>query len=249
MEPNSIVSLKSYAEGVSLHVHDFHQLVIPTHGTMEIEVDGTQGHLTNARGILIPAASHHRFNASSGSQYVVADIPIDFRLADGRPVGALHLLDQRFFSVPLSFCHLIAFLRGAVQEQRAVDTGAWLRLALSAISGQAASVTDAKYTPLAKATTFMRANLDQPITCKHVAVAAGVSERKLNYLFNQSLRMTPHAYLLELRIERAIGLLSGSRLPISDIARASGFSDQSALTHALKRARDITPARLRRASA
>ncbi|WP_162873812.1 AraC family transcriptional regulator [Pseudomonas viridiflava] len=246
MDP--IVSLKSYAEGTSLHVHDFHQLVIPTSGTMEVEVNGSGGYLTNARGVVIPAASSHEFSASPGSQYVVADISADFIWGDGIDFWTSRMAEEQFFTVPSSFNHLVAYLKDAIQEQRAYNTDAWLRLALSSIASDIQATCITKSAPLLKATAFMRANLDQPITCQNVAKAAGVSERKLNYLFNQLMQATPHAYLLELRIERASRLLSSGYMPISDIAHASGFSDQSALTHAMKRTRGVTPAKLRRAS-
>ncbi|MBD1551110.1 AraC family transcriptional regulator [Pseudomonas typographi] len=246
MDP--IISLKSYAEGASLHVHDFHQLVIPTNGTMEIEINGSGGYLTNARGVLIPAACHHEFSASSGSQYVVADIPIDFMMGDSVDSWTSRTVNEPFFTVPLSFNHLLAYLKDAGQQRHAVNADAWVRLALGSIASDPQAPCATKPEPLAKATAFMRANIDQAITCKHVALAAGVSERKLNYLFHQSMQATPHAYLLELRIERAISLLCSGNLPISAIAHASGFSDQSALTHAMKRTRGITPAKLRRVS-
>ncbi|UCR87464.1 AraC family transcriptional regulator [Pseudomonas chlororaphis] len=47
---------------------------------------------------------------------------------------------------------------------------------------------------------------------------------------------------------RAIDLLGRTLLPISEIAQRVGYADQSALTHALKKARNQTPAALRKAA-
>ncbi|MDE2031612.1 MAG: helix-turn-helix transcriptional regulator, partial [Pseudomonas sp.] len=57
---------------------------------------------------------------------------------------------------------------------------------------------------------------------------------------------TPYRYLLRLRLERAATLLRQNTLPLSDIALAVGFNDQSALTHAFRAAYGMPPAQWRK---
>ena len=58
--------------------------------------------------------------------------------------------------------------------------------------------------------------------------------------------MTPHAYLVQTRLDAARDLLRRGR-PIADIALMAGFYDQPALTKHFKRALGITPLQYARA--
>jgi AraC-like DNA-binding protein len=83
-------------------------------------------------------------------------------------------------------------------------------------------------------------------TTESMARAAGVSVSRLHALFNEELDSSPHAWLLAHRLERAREWLASSDAPIAAIALRAGFSEQSALTRALRKATGMTPAAYRR---
>jgi AraC-like DNA-binding protein len=56
--------------------------------------------------------------------------------------------------------------------------------------------------------------------------------------------MTPHAWLLRMRLEKAVSLINANRnMPITEIAHAVGFFDQSHFMRAFREAYGVTPAR------
>ena len=57
--------------------------------------------------------------------------------------------------------------------------------------------------------------------------------------------MTPHAYLLNCRIQHARRLLRG-RQPLAEVAHASGFADQAHFQRVFKRLTAVTPGHYRR---
>jgi len=65
-------------------------------------------------------------------------------------------------------------------------------------------------------------------------------------VFRDATGRSPAAALTEIRLDRAVELLRGTDLPIAEVALAAGYSDQTALTRALRRRRGVTPAGLRR---
>ncbi|HEX6441193.1 MAG TPA: helix-turn-helix domain-containing protein [Stellaceae bacterium] len=65
--------------------------------------------------------------------------------------------------------------------------------------------------------------------------------------FKQSTGVAPHHYLVRRRVERARELLGRTDLSLSEIAFATGFSDQSHLTRHFRQLIGMTPGQFRRA--
>jgi len=63
--------------------------------------------------------------------------------------------------------------------------------------------------------------------------------------FKRTAGITPHRYILRKRVERAEALVGGSDLSLSEIAIASGFSDQSHLTRRFRQMLGATPKEVR----
>jgi AraC-like DNA-binding protein len=68
----------------------------------------------------------------------------------------------------------------------------------------------------------------------------------LHRRFLERFEQTPQAWLANLRMRHARRWLADSNLPVVDIALRLGFSDQAALTRAMRRLCDTTPAAWRR---
>src|SRR5580704_1609720 len=88
--------------------------------------------------------------------------------------------------------------------------------------------------------------IDEPISVSLLSSVAGLSRSYFSNAFRSSVGRTPHAHVVRLRIERAITLMSEADLPLSEVALATGFSDQA---HFSKKFRDtvgMTPTQWRR---
>ena len=70
-------------------------------------------------------------------------------------------------------------------------------------------------------------NLDQQIKIETLARLANLSVCYFLRAFKQSLGVTPHDYLIRRRLVHTMELLSGTDMPLSQIALAAGFADQS----------------------
>ena len=92
---------------------------------------------------------------------------------------------------------------------------------------------------------FIEAHLEENISIQALASVAGLSMYHFARAFKQSEGMAPHEYLIQCRVQRAKDLLAETDLPLSEIALASGFSDQS---HCARRFREhvgVTPSSYR----
>jgi transcriptional regulator of acetoin/glycerol metabolism len=73
----------------------------------------------------------------------------------------------------------------------------------------------------------VESHLDDCITLEALAATAGLSMHHFARAFKHSTGLAPHQYLLQQRIERARDMLVRTEIPLSEIALATGFSDQS----------------------
>src|SRR5262245_49901799 len=92
---------------------------------------------------------------------------------------------------------------------------------------------------------FIETHLEENISIQTLADVAGLSMCHFARAFKQSEGVTPHDFLVQRRVLRAQELLAGTDLPLSQIAVAVGFADQS---HCARRFREhvgLTPSRYR----
>lgn len=88
----------------------------------------------------------------------------------------------------------------------------------------------------------------QDLRLEDLGAAVGLTPFQLIGLFKRGVGLTPHAYLTQVRLKRACHFLRRG-LPIAEVAAATGFYDQSALTRHFKRCYGFTPLQFARAAA
>ena len=91
-------------------------------------------------------------------------------------------------------------------------------------------------------------NLSNELSNVELAERAGVSESHFRRIFQDAMGMTPHRYVLRLRLERVHELLTRTSFSIARVAAQCGFNSQSHMTACFSAAYGITPARARQQS-
>lgn len=86
----------------------------------------------------------------------------------------------------------------------------------------------------------------EPLSLDEVARAAGLSAFHLLRVFRRSIGVTPHQYLMRVRLMRALDLLRDTNLPVTEVAYASGWADLSNFNRAFRREMGCSPRALRR---
>jgi AraC family transcriptional regulator len=92
---------------------------------------------------------------------------------------------------------------------------------------------------------YVETNLKEPIELRDLAGVARLSLFHFARAFKNAEGVTPHAYIVRRRVERAKELLLDDKLSIAEIALETGFSDQSHLARQFRAAVGQTPGMFR----
>jgi AraC family transcriptional regulator len=87
---------------------------------------------------------------------------------------------------------------------------------------------------------YVVAHIDEPIEVATLAKIAGRSPFHFTRLFTRSVGVSPHRYVVYLRLRRAVELVRDGRSGLAEIAADTGFADQSHLTRWVRRVHGVS---------
>ncbi len=151
---------------------------------------------------------------------------------------------------------LLANARGELDRLQSITRAAGYTIIFRDRSGAIVDHTDDAPRPLARGgltpsaiqrvRDYVEAHLEARIEISDLAARANLSRCHFAYAFKQSLGCTPRRYVMSRRLEKARELLCDDALPISEIAFATGFADQSHLSRCFRAYFSISPLAYRR---
>ena len=90
---------------------------------------------------------------------------------------------------------------------------------------------------------LMERNLEEPLTLKEITQYIGISPRHLQRLFHYYTGKTPVQFYLDVRLDRARGLVTQTELSLVEIAGSCGFSRSETFSRAYRKRFGITPSK------
>ncbi len=100
--------------------------------------------------------------------------------------------------------------------------------------------------PLQNVIRTMKKHLDQPLLLDDLARTGGMSSRTLTRLFRQHLQISPHQYLVRLRMKRACQMLAWEEFSVKEIALSVGYPNALNFSTEFRRLLGCSPTRFRR---
>ncbi len=92
---------------------------------------------------------------------------------------------------------------------------------------------------------FLNENYRNPLTRKEIAKAIGYNESHVSHIFSDTLGTTLTDYIISLRINDALGMLTDTDQSVSQIAMSLGFGSIRSFNRAFKKNVDMTPSDFR----
>ncbi len=230
-------NLRRYGRSSSVDHHAFAQWVVPVRGELAFELEGRGARLDALQGAFVAPMAGHAQTAGDDDRFLIVDCPAE--MFDDDTLERLHR--QPVLALPAQVRAMAQRVGGAPHERVNDDT---VRCELPGLL-QAFSLAGSA-TRLQAVCARIECAPGQAWPVERIASEVGVSGSRLHTLFRQAFGLSPQAWLSASRLRWARGRLAASDASIADIAQHAGYSEQSALTRALRREWGMTPADYRR---
>jgi AraC family transcriptional regulator len=112
---------------------------------------------------------------------------------------------------------------------------------MNAIDAKKVATREELYRRVLVAKDYIEANFDKKIEIEAIARIANISTFHFFRTFKQVFLVSPHQYILNLRLKKAIQLLKKRQDTITEIAYQVGFSDIHAFSKAFKKTYRVAP--------
>lgn len=94
---------------------------------------------------------------------------------------------------------------------------------------------------LFKAIEFINANYKKPVTLKELSDLCYMSENYFHSLFKKEFTVTPNNYILQLRMNEALNLLSNTGMSIKEVAQEVGYPDPAYFSRIFSKYFSLSP--------
>ncbi|BBB24824.1 AraC family transcriptional regulator [Amphritea japonica] len=232
------LDLRSYSAETNSHQHDYHQLVLPVSGLLDMTVGQYSGKVTSQHAAVVAAGENHGFAGSDDNCFVVADIP-DALAPEVERLPA-------FISLSPALIQYVCFLHQQLQQKNSASSQRQMLLLLIQLLHEQQDEPLNLDRRITTARNYLDNHYCEPVSLSYLSGIASLSPRQLSELFRKQLGMTPQQYLIEKRMQQAWQLLETGQLSIQQVAEAVGYTSLAAFSDRFRKHFDIPPSFFRR---
>ena len=219
------ISIRSYTNQMRSHFHEYHQLVLPLQGSINIQVGNYKGLVSIGDCIIIKAGQRHDFFADEAARFIVVDL-------DDLPNNIKDSTNEKVsIDTPL-----IAFIQ-FVDKQLNSQVSHTIEITMVTLFYQLLALQPLLHKVdkrIAKVISIISHDLSKSYSNNELAQYACLSVTQFKKIFKQSIGLSCQKYLTKLRMEKAKALITHTDTPISIIADLCGYQSPSAFSRKFK---------------
>ena len=215
------LSLRAYTSLICSHEHDFHQVVLPLHGVIEINVNSLPGVVGVGQIVIIQKGTKHSFQAQQESRFLVADLT-------DLPNNASSL-DSPFASISPAMQAFCIFVETQLQYQINDDLALSMVMLFKQLllTQEFSAKADSRIT---RVIAYIDTHLDEKCSLEELAIIANLSVSHFKTEFKKQMSISAGEYIMGRRMEKARALLNYTDYPIQIIAEQIGYDNVSAFS-------------------
>ncbi|KAA0921711.1 helix-turn-helix domain-containing protein [Psychrobacter sp. ANT_H56B] len=228
--------IRTYDSQLEGHTHNYHQVLMPLMGDISMIIMNQTIKVSYGETLVIRKGVYHQFQARKDFRFLVANIEdIDFLKLS---------LNETHFSMDEKTLLYISFVEKQLTSAYNQKIEGMMFELLKELLGtiQMTKRLDTRLTSVVQA---IKGNITINHTIKSLAEIACLSESQFKVLFKEYLGCTPYAYITELRMKSALGLILNTDTPIAIVAEKCGYDNVSAFIRRFSNFYHQTPYKLR----
>ncbi|CAM3473583.1 AraC family transcriptional regulator [Parendozoicomonas haliclonae] len=215
------LSIHSYTDQRASHFHDWHQLVLPLKGVIDIEIPGFAGSVRPGECVFIHSGQLHHFKANAKARFVVADMHHVPWVDDST--------GWTVFSLSQPMVRYLEFIAAQLEHQVNPD--------LEHAMMETFTLLLAEQEPHRQLSARIRqvqehiaSHLQDSLTITDLAAVACLSPTQFKKVFREQTGLSPLKYMTQVRMDKAKALLMHTDYPVQQVAEQVGYSDLSAFS-------------------
>ncbi|KKD60642.1 AraC family transcriptional regulator [Grimontia sp. AD028] len=215
------LSIRAYTRQRQGHAHDYHQLVLPLQGTIQIELDNYSGGVSVGECVVIQAGTFHHFRANEAARFIVADM--------AKLPKNITTPNFAVFSISAPLLSYLYF----VEKQLEHEVDDLLEGAVFDVFSRLLAQQENNEVPdprIRAVQSHIVEHLDSELSIESLAAIACLSPTQFKKRFKEMLGMSAFQYITLQRMEKAKALLTHTDLPVQLVAERVGYGDLSAFS-------------------
>jgi AraC family transcriptional regulator len=231
------------------HAHEPASFSLVLEGSYAETIDGKEFDCRPATLVFRPPAESHAV-AFAGAEARIFRVDVEARWLEraGERLPALRAAAEFTGGAPVWLAHRL-YREFRLSDQFSPLAVEGLTLELLAETARSTTRARAAAPPrwLERVREMLHARPAEAPSLSEIAARVGVHPAHLSHEFRRFYGTTAGEYLRRVRVEQAALIVARTELPLSEVAAAAGFYDQSHFSNAFKRATGATPAEYRAA--
>lgn len=217
-------------------------------GELDVEIEGRSFRVRKGDAYILPQKSHFRVREVPGTAWAKVWFVVKGDLWND--LLSAHRLDRVYHTPRCSVRSLFERMFRDAQsgkapcgeQEKLVALAVEVLLRLSRVSAHKRSGVSEE---VLRARTYLDSCVGRRAKMEELRTAMSRSRSQVFRLFKKELGVTPYAYLLNRKLDKAKVLLAHSTLMVKEVAYRLGFSDQYYFSNMFKRKTGLAPAGFR----
>lgn len=217
----NLLSIRSYSTKPVRHSHDFHQLVLPLRGVINICVGDFNGKVMPGECVVVKRQESHLFTAEKKARFVVADM-------ENLPGNILSSSSIVFESnAPLK--RFLSFIESQLERNINVQLEQTMFSLFELLLAEQPLLPKIDVR-IGKAITFIEQHLAETLHINMLAKSAFLSDTQFKKLFKRYTGLTVMQFVTKLRMEKAQALMTHTDYSLQLVGEKVGFKQPSAFS-------------------
>ena len=246
--------IRTYGQQPKGHSHSHPQITIPLTGTINMIMNNEVLNIHYGEAVVIPNHTFHQFKAQENFRFLVINLPETFNLnrllqnnvksnndnyqTDGYQNSDLHFyLDEKI----LLFIHFI-------EKQLTTAGNNTIEALMLELFTELICCIDRPNHPdprIIKVINKINQDIAAPHCIASLADTACLSPSQFKVVFKQQLGCLPNDYITQRRMQKALGLILNTDLPLTIIAEQCGYRSVPAFIRRFRATYNQTPNKMR----